>query len=144
MKTKKRVIILVGICLVVLVGALIADRILGKSYFKEIKYDELIEKIENKEDMVLLISQTTCDHCASYKPKLEEVANEYKIEVYYIEVNLLDDEEVAKIKSYVNFSTTPMTVFLKNGEESTAANRINGNSSKEKIIKKLRSNGFID
>ena len=83
MKAKKRAIILGSICLVILVGAFIADRILSKNYFKELKYDEVIEKIENKDSFVLLISQTTCTHCISYKPKLEEVANKYKIDIYY-------------------------------------------------------------
>lgn len=121
-----------------------ADRILGKTYLNEIEYKELIEKIENKEDIVLLISQTTCTHCISYKPKLEEVANEYKLNVYYIDVDLLSDEEEEKLKSYISYSSTPITVFLKKGEETTVANRINGDASKEKIEKKLKSNGFID
>jgi len=143
-KVKKKVIILCSICLVVLVGAIIADRVLGKTYLNEIKYKELIEKIENKEDMVLLISQTNCSHCISYKPKLEEVANEYKLNIYYIDVDLLNDDEEDKLKSYISYSSTPITLFLKKGEEVTVANRINGDASKEKIEKKLKSNGFID
>ena len=144
MKAKKRAIILGSICLVILVGAFIADRILSKNYFKELKYDEVIDKIENKDSFVLLISQTTCTHCISYKPKLEEVANKHKIYIYYIESNLLNDEERDKFTSYINFSTTPATVFIKNGEETTVANRINGDASKDKIEKKLKSNGFIE
>lgn len=144
MKAKKRAIILGSICLIILVGAFIADRILSKSYFKELKYDEVIEKIKNKDSFVLLISQTTCTHCISYKPKLEEAANKYKINIYYIESNLLNDEERDKFTSYINFSSTPVTVFIKNGEETTVANRINGDASKDKLEKKLKSNGFID
>jgi len=145
METKKKVFILVVVCLVILVGAFIADRILGKSYLNEIEYDEIIEKIENKEDFVLLISQTTCSHCANYKPKLKDVANEYKLNVYYIDVDLLEEEEYNNLNSYLSFKTagTPVTLFLLNGEEKTVANRIKGDSSKDKIIKKLKSNGFI-
>ena len=146
MNVKKKVIILIGICLVVLVGAVIVDRILGKSYLNEIKYNELIEKMDNKEDMVLLISQTDCTHCISYKPKLEEVANEHKINIYYIDVDLLSEDNYNNLNSRISFSTagTPLTVFLKDGEETTAANRIKGDASREKIEKKLKSNGFID
>lgn len=144
MRTKNKVIILVSVCLVVLIGSIIADRIMGKSYFNEISVDEIMEKIENKEDVLLLISQTTCTHCISYKPKLEEVANEHKVEIYYIDVDLLSEEESTELKSKVNYSSTPVTVFLKNGEETTAANRINGDASKDKILKKLKNNGFID
>ena len=145
MNTKKKIMILVVVCLLVLAGAFIADFILGKNYFKEIKYDEIIEKLDNKEDVVLLISQTTCSHCASYKPKLEDVAKEYKINVYYIDIDLLDDDEYDELNSRLSFATsgTPLTIFLKDGEESTVANRIKGDSSRDKIIKKLKSNGFI-
>lgn len=141
---KKRIITLVCICLVVFVGAIIVDNIIGKSYFSEIKCDEIIEKIENKESFVVLISQTTCSHCMSYKPKLEEVANEYKLEIYYIDVDLLSDTENTNLKSYINYDSTPITVFVKNGEETSVATRINGDASKDKIEKKLKSNGFID
>lgn len=143
MSVKNKVIILCSICLIVLVGAFIADNIMGKTYLNEIKYKELIEKFENKENFVLLISQTNCSHCISYKPKLEEVANEYKLEIYYIDVDLLEKDEYDNLKSYVNFDSTPVTAFLKDGEETTAANRINGDASKEKIEKKLKSNDFI-
>jgi len=144
MSTKKKVMILVSICLVVLVGAVIADRIMGKSYFNEISFNDIMEKIENKDDVVLLISQTTCSHCISYKPKLKDVANKYKLNIYYIDVDLLGEDEAKELKSKVNYSSTPVTVFLKNGEEKTAANRINGDASKDKIVKKLKNNGFID
>lgn len=143
MKTKKKVIILCSICLVVLVVAIIADRVLGKSYFNQIKYDDLIAKIENKEDVVVLISQTTCPHCSSFKPKLKEVADEEKINIYYIDVDKLPDKG-EELNSYINFSDTPVTVFLKKGEETTVASRIKGDQDKDYIRRKLKSNGFID
>ena len=43
-KAKKRALIIIIVCLIILVGAIVADRILGKSYLKEIKYSEVIEK----------------------------------------------------------------------------------------------------
>lgn len=145
MKVKKKIIILFSICLVVLVGSIIADKVMSKSYFNKITYEEIIEKIDNKDSFVLLISQTTCTHCASYKPKLEDVANEYKINIYYIDIDLLEEDEYDELNSRLSFASsgTPLTIFLKNGEEKTVANRIKGDSSSDKIIKKLKSNGFI-
>ena len=119
-------------------------KILGKSYFKELEYDDVIDKIENKEDFILLVSQTGCTHCISYKPKLKEVAKEHKVYVYYIDVDLLNEKETDNLKKYISFTSTPVTLFLRNGEELTAANRITGDANKEKIIKKFKSNGFID
>ena len=145
MNTKKKLIILVSVCLILLVGAFIVDGILGNAYFSKIGYKEIIEKIENEEDLVLLISQTTCSHCENYKPKLKDVAKKYKVNVYYIDIDLLDEDEYDELDSYLSMgsSGTPLTIFLINGKESTVANRIKGDTSKEKIIKKLKSNGFI-
>lgn len=142
-RAKKRLLIVVIICFIVLVGAVIADIILGKSYLKEIKYDKVMEKIEAKDSFVLLLSQTTCSHCMDYKPKLASVAKRYKVTVYYLETNLLSEKQSTELKSYFNYSGTPTTVFVIDGEEKTAATRINGDTSEEKIISKLKSNGFI-
>lgn len=143
-KSKKKAIILAIVCLIILVGAIVAESVLGKSYFINLDYEDVMKKIDNKENFVLVLSQTTCNHCASYKPKIEEVANEYKINIYYMEVDLLSDDEKKEFVSHVSFSSTPSTVFISNGIEKTAANRINGDASKDKIIKKLKSNGFIN
>ena len=144
MNVKKKIIILVSVCLIVLIGAIVGDKLMSKSYLNKIELDTLIEKIENKEDLILLVSQTTCSHCASYKPKLEDVAKDYKINIYYIEADLFNSEEKKTFEKYIHFNGTPVTIFLKNGEETTVASRIEGNASTEKIIKKLKSNGFID
>ena len=144
-KVKRRVTIILVVCIIVLIGAIIADNILGKSYLKEIKYDEVIKKIDNKESFVLLLSQTTCAHCLDFKPKLDKVSKKYKIEIYYLETNLIDTEALEKFKvNYFSFDGTPTTVFVIDGEEKTAANRINGDVSEQKIISKLKSNGFIE
>ena len=39
--------------------------------------------------------------------------------------------------------STPITIFFKEGTEKTTATRIEGNVKSEKIIEKLKSNGFI-
>ena len=143
MKVKTKIIILVSLCLVVLVAAIFGDKILSRSYLVEVKSSEVIEMIKNKEDFVLLISQTTCSHCISYKPKLMDVANKYKLNIYYIDVDLLNEDESKEFSSYINHSSTPVTVFIRNGEEKTAATRIVGNQSISTIKMKLKANGWI-
>ena len=143
MKVKTKVIILVILCLVLLIGDLYGDKILSKSYLSEIKYDKVIEMMDNKEDFILLVSQTTCNHCMSYKPKLEDIAKEYKIQMYYIQVDLLNNEEKEKFEDYISYDGTPATIFIRNGEEKTVASRINGNQSISTIKMKLKANGWI-
>ena len=57
---------------------------------------------------------------------------------------MLSEEERTQFKEYFSYDATPTTIFVKDGVEATSANRINGNVSEEKIISKLKSNGFID
>ena len=103
------------------------------------------EKIDNKEDFVLCVSRTTCIHCQDYKPKLKKVGYKYKIDIYYIDVDLLNDDELKMFKNTVSFDgSTPITIFFKNGEEKTTATRIEGDVSEEKLINKLKTNGFIE
>ena len=142
-KAKKRALILGGICLVILVAAVIADLVLSKNYFKEIKYEQFVSKVEKKESFVVLFSQTTCTHCMDFKPKLKRVADKYKINIYYLETDLLDEDTYKELKAKFSFSGTPTTIFVTDGEEKTAATRINGDVSEEKIVSKLKSNGFI-
>ena len=142
-KQKKKAIILAIVCIIVLVGAVIADRALDESNLIEIKYDDMMEKVNNKESFVVLFSQTTCSHCMDFKPKLNRVAKNYKVKIYYLETDLLDKETTAELKKQFSFNGTPTTIFVIDGEEKTAATRINGDVSEEKIISKLKSNGFI-
>ena len=141
---KKRVIILCSICFFVLIGALVADRIIANSYLKQIKYDEVMEKIQNKESFILLVCQTTFSHCKEYNPAFRKIIKKNKLTAYYIEYDLLSKEEKKEFVKYINFDSTPVTVFLKNGEESTTANRIVGAREEEYIIGKLKSNGYIE
>ncbi len=142
-KAKKRALILAIVSFVILIGAITADIVINNLYLKQLKYNDVIEKIENKEKFVLLLSQTTCAHCKDFKPKLRSVARKYKLTVYYLETNLLSDKESEELKKHFNFEGTPTTVFVEDGMEATAANRINGDVSKEKIISKFKSNGYI-
>ena len=140
----KKIFIFSAIILLVILVVLVFSNTKAFKYgLFELKCDEVIEKINNKESFVLVVSQTTCTHCISYKPVLESVAKKYKIKAYYVDVNLFSKEEDNEFKKYVSYSDTPSTLFIKDGEESTRANRIVGEANEEKIVSKLKQNGFI-
>lgn len=110
----------------------------------ELDVNQVKDKIENKESFILCISATYCSHCKKYKPKLEDISKEYRIDIYYIDFDKYSDKEQELFRNYISFDGgTPVTLFIKNGEEETTVNRINGNVSKDKIISKFKSNGFI-
>lgn len=144
-KNSNLIWIIAIVILVLLLAFLIINKAISKGNLVELTYDEFVQKIDNEESFVLCISLTTCSHCATYKPKLESVAKDYGIDLYYIDIDKYSEEEQEEFVKVINFNdTTPTTVFLKNGKETTASNRINGDVSTNRIIDKLKSNDFID
>ncbi len=141
MKKTNNIILIGAIIITILIILFLA---IGKSKegnLLELNLNNLKEKMENKETFILCISKTTCSHCNDYKPKLKSVASEYNIDIYYIDVDKYDEEEFSNLISFDG--STPTTIFIKNGDEETTSNRINGDVSKSKIIDKLKSNDFI-
>lgn len=143
MKNKKNIIIIIIIIgLGIGLGYLLFN---NNDNLIELNYNELESKIENKEDFVVCISRTTCSHCNNYKPKLRNVANKYKINIYYTDIDKYTKTDLEKFNNLISFDGgTPVTIFIKKGEEKTTATRIEGDVSTDKIIDKLKKNGFID
>lgn len=143
MKNKK--IIFIVVIFVLLTTIITFTLIQENTNLVNLSYNEIIEKIENKEDFVLCVSASKCVHCQDYKPKLKKVANDYDIIIYYTNTDSFTDEQYETFKKNFSFDGgTPTTIFFKNGEETTTANRIEGNVKIEKIINKLKNNGFIN
>lgn len=144
MDKKNTFFIVAIISFIVIIGALIWFNSTNESKLIELNIEDIIEKVNNKESFVLCISQTTCSHCASYKPKLDKISKEYDIEIFYIDIDKYGEDGESELKKYISFDgSTPVTAFIKNGEETTASNRIFGDSSYDKIVEKLKKTGFI-
>ena len=141
MKKTNNIILICAIVITILIVLFLVIGKVKEGYLLELNLNKLKEKIENKETFVLCISKTTCSHCNDYKPKLKSIASEYNIDIYYIDVDKYDEEEFSNLISFDG--STPTTIFIKNGDEETTSNRINGDVSKSKIIDKLKSNDFI-
>lgn len=130
------------------VGILIALIVMlsgcGKSYMKKISYNEYKDLITNKETFILEIMRTDCSACINFKPKIEEVAKKYKIEVKYINTDDLTDEEYKNLEIDTGITGTPTVIFYNDGIEKTKSSRINGSVSIDRIISKFKTNGFIE
>ena len=83
---------------------------------KEISYEELSNKMANKETFVLIISRTDCHYCLQYKPIMNEIAGEYKETFYYIETDHITRDEYNSLNVIVPFTGTPTTGIFKDGE----------------------------
>ena len=71
-----------------------------------------------------------------------EVANNNKVVVYYIEYNMLSENDKNVFNGYVEFLGTPTTVFFKDGVEVVDA-RIDGDTNEDRIESVFRDNGYI-
>lgn len=144
MDKKKVIFILSIVILAIIIVVLVVNKENSKSRLYELDVNEVIEKINNKKSFILLISQTTCSHCNSYKPKLSKVSSDYKLDIYYIDYDLYGTEEKELFRQNVSFDgNTPVTVMFKEGTEATTSSRIYGDVSIDKIIEKFKKNGFI-
>ncbi len=144
MKKKNIFLIICTITLISLILLIVLYNYFNRSRLYELDVNTVIEKINNKDSFILCISATYCEHCKEYKPKLEDISKKYELDIYYIDFDKYSENEQQLFRNYISFDgSTPVTLFIKNGEEETTVNRINGNVSKDKIISKFKSNGFI-
>lgn len=113
------------------------------SNLKEIYFEELQEKINNKESFILVVAQTTCSHCAEYRPIISSVLDEYNIVAYEIESDKLTTAQKGLMNDIANISGTPTTIFIEDGIEKTTTNRIVGPANKSKLISRFKAMGYI-
>ena len=111
----------------------------SKNYIKEIDYNQYKELISSNKTFILEVMRDDCINCKNFKPKLNEVAKEYNIEIMSISTDNLSDEEL----DVFGVSGTPTVIFYKNGKEETTAARIIGDTSKDKIVTKFKASDFI-
>lgn len=149
MQKKKNIIL--GVLVVILVVLICTLAIIigiknSKSYqsIEEINLTTLKDKINNKDKFVLVVTQTGCSHCTAYLPVLEEIGEEYRLKFYDINITNLADEEKTEFNSLVRISGTPTTIFYTDGEEQSTSTRLVGEKTKDKIITRLKSEGYIN
>ena len=134
---KLKLLTIIGLFLLIVTGC-------GKKgYMTEISYKEYHKLLDNKETFILEIMRTDCSACISFKPRITDVTNEYKVEVKYINTDHLTEEEKEMLLEETGIKGTPTVIFYKNGIEETVSSRITESVSKEKIISKFKINGFI-
>ncbi len=106
-------------------------------------YEQLLA---SNQKAFLVIGQTGCIHCENALPVLNEIAEEYNINIYYLNVTKLSSEERTKLQSSISFFKentrwgTPLNLVIENGDNT---NYESGFVDKDTTVAFLRSNGFI-
>jgi len=111
--------------------------------YTEISYTDLQTKLQNKESFVFVIGSSTCSACAKYETTMKKVIKKYQVEVFFIDINKLSLSEQPNFESKFVISGTPTTVFVKDGVETSAYDRINGAGNYSEIISTFKKQGII-
>ncbi len=109
----------------------------------KISYKDLEELLNNKETFILEVVQDGCHNCESFEPKFEKILKEYNLNAKMINLTSLTKEDNNKLSNLFNVSGTPTIIFIENGEEKQISKRIVGDVSKDKVISKLKTAGYI-
>ena len=142
MKKTKNIIIIVILILIATLGIIFISSKTTNGKLEKINYKTVKEKMSKKEDFVLIVSRTDCSHCISYKPKVKQIAEDYNLTIYYIDY----DDEKNKDKFLEEFNldgSTPITLFIKNGKQTSVLNRLEGDLETDKVIERLKKMNFI-
>ena len=127
---KKTDFILIGVVLVLVIVGIVSSKgtealeeiefpltLSGEVGLHEITYSEYEEKVNNGDAFVVVIERTTCGYCQQYMPLMEEVANEQRIAVTYINTDNITEEEFEKLSTTNKYLKknqwgTPTTLFM--------------------------------
>ncbi|NLL01997.1 MAG: thioredoxin family protein [Mollicutes bacterium] len=120
-------------------------------------YKEYKKLVDAKKITMAVFGYESCGYCKLYKPVFNEVAIEYKLNIYYFDSATFNETEYKKImnsglkipKSCTDTGKeqrlsdgfgTPLTIFTKNGK---IVDCISGYVGKDTLVSKLKSVGLI-
>jgi len=127
---KKSDFILIGVVLLIIVVAMFSSKgtiaeeevdypltLAGEAGLHQITYSQYEEKVENGDAFIVVIERAGCGYCVQYMPIVEEVANEKKIPIYYIDTDTLSSDEYTELSTTNNYLKrndwgTPTTLFM--------------------------------
>jgi len=111
--------------------------------YQEISYQEYTDMMDRDESFPLVIGSSTCSACSMFKGTMESFIKKYQIVVYYIDISKLSEDDLNLLKSEVNFSSTPTTIFVENGKHTSVYYRIVGADAMSGVVSAYTRMGYI-
>ena len=127
---KKSDFILIGVVVLIVIVAIFSTSgnvelddveypltLTGEVGLHQMTYDQYDSMVNNGDAFIVVVERTGCSFCTQYMPIVEEVANEKKIPLYYIDTATLTNDEynlLSTTNSYLkrNQWGTPTTLFM--------------------------------
>lgn len=95
----------------------------GDAGLSKLSYSEYMEKINNDDAFVVIISRATCSHCVTFKPIAEGFASDNNLPMYYVDTDDFTEEEWGSFEKSNTFFKknsgnwgTPTTLVLAGSE----------------------------
>lgn len=137
----KKIIILTIVCaLFFLTTGCVNNKLNG---YTKISYTEFNEKKENGDTFPLVIGSSTCSACATYEVIMKQFIEGNQVEIFYIDLSDVSEDEYNNLKTEISFTGTPTTVFYQDGKLTSYYNRIDGAEDIDNIQKYLEKNNYI-
>lgn len=88
---------------------------------KEINIDKMVEKIEDEDTFVVMITQSNCEYCKDFHELLDNWLPTHNLTIYEVildhEENATPNDNLARLRPYFpNFKYTPSVYYVKDGE----------------------------
>ena len=114
-------------------GDILDSRVTNINLFKEIRDSDKVS--------IIYYGRPTCPACVAYYPVLEEVAEEYNLDIFYINLDEWSRTNgTAATRIVNNFEGTPTTMIMFNGRQVAART---GRMDKEDLVEFLTNHNLI-
>lgn len=133
------------LCLIMILFVLLISGCSEKKLttYTEISYQDYVNMMENNETFPLVIGSSTCSACAMFKGTMESFISKYQVNVRYIDISKLSEEDYNLLMTEVNFTSTPTTIFIKDGKHTSVYQRIVGAESISNVVNTYKKMGYI-
>ena len=91
------------------------------SSFKEISYNDFMDKYKDENKSLIYIGRSTCIHCINFLPILKQAQKEYDYTTYHLDISEITEKQADEIKRLdkfldKNFGMTPMVIVVKDSK----------------------------
>ncbi|MBP3635520.1 MAG: thioredoxin family protein [Bacilli bacterium] len=111
------------------------------SNLTQINVDGFIQLLSSEDTKIVLAASLECPHCTALKPKINELAKSLNVEINYLELSTMTQEEQNKFYGSNEFLKTntsiPLVMAIRNNE---VIDSFVGNVEKEQVEAFLRKN----
>ena len=86
-----------------------------KDTITELSYKNFTKLFNTSKKSLLILVKDGCEYCKNFEPIYLEALQSLKVNSYKINVSKLKEEEIFQIYDYINFTGTPITYVIQNG-----------------------------